>query len=121
MPDTTNPMVLSFSSADNRPASWGRDQVWATALALPGACGFCLLAGALLFDSRFAWHIGPRVGLACWVVAFFCAALSIHLYQGRPKSLWVKCCLALDWMGIVFSLTPPGWLVFVLALIASQR
>jgi hypothetical protein len=121
MPDATNPIVLSYSSPEQRPASWARDQVWATALALPGACGFCLLAGALLFESPLAWAIGPRAGLCCWVVAFFCAAFSVSLFKGRPKSPWVKCCLALNWTGIVFSLTPPGWIVFALALMVWQR
>ncbi len=120
MSKVPGPVVLSYQTPQKNPREAPFDQVWATALSLPGVCGFCLLAGALLMDSRLAWKIGPHAGIFIWAVAFICAVLSFFYFRGRPKTAWVKFCLTLNWIGVAFTVTPPGWIVLLLAIGAHQ-
>ena len=117
---TPEPLVSSYRTPQKDPKESPLDPVWATALSLPGVCGFCLLAGALVLGSRTAWRIGPRVGIFIWAVAFVSAVYSFCYFSGRPKSLWVKFCLTLNWLGVIFTVTPPGWIVLLLAICATQ-
>ena len=120
MPSTSNAQVLSYRAPGEDLKESPLDPAWATALALPGVCGFCLLGGALLFESRLAWKIGPHAGIVLWVVALGCAIYSFVYFRERRKSRWVKFCLALNLLGLVFTFTPPGWVVLMLAVVAPR-
>ena len=120
MPDMSEMPVLSYRTPQKSPEQSPLDPVWATVLSLPGVCGFSLLAGALVFWWRTAWDTGPRAGIFLWAVAFVCAIVSFFYFRGRPKSAWVKICLAMNWLGVAFTLTPPGWIVPALAITASR-
>lgn len=120
MPETSQPMVLSYLAPQDRSKESSLDAACAAALALPGLCGFGLLAGALLFESDLAWRIGPRVGIVLWVIAFACAVFSFVYFCGRRKSGWVTVCLVFNWLGVIFALTPPGWIVLLLALAGAE-
>ena len=119
MPDTHSPLVLSYHTPQKDPRESPLDPVWATALSMPGVCGFCLLGGALLAGSQVAWKIGPRAGIFLWAVAFVSAIYSFCHFSGRRKSGWVKFCLTLNWLGVLFTLSPGGWIVLLLAILGS--
>jgi hypothetical protein len=107
--------ILAYENALGRRRESRLDFLWALLLALPGVYGFALLIAALGFNSRLAWEIGPRVGLVLWAVAFASATYSFCYFRGRPKSVWTKCCLAMTWLGVIFTVTPPGWIILLLA------
>jgi hypothetical protein len=106
--------VLAYENALGQRRESRLDFLWATLLALPGVYGFALLIAALGFNSRLAWRIGPFIGLGLWAVAFVCAVYSFCYFRRRPKSTWTKCCLALNWLGVLFTIAPPGWIILML-------
>ncbi len=116
----TSSTILSYRVPSDDP-KWSRfDPLWAALLALPGLCGFSLLAGALLFHSELAWRIGPRVGLLIWASALVTAIVSFRYFTGRRKSVMTRICLLLNWAGIVFTILPSGWVILLMALMAAR-
>src|SRR4051794_36018149 len=89
----------------------GKGALLAAILAVPGVAGFCLLAGALLFHSDLAWAIGQKAGLCIWVIAFICAMISIYRFGSKPQPAWVFCCVVINMIGVIFTISPFGWWV----------
>jgi hypothetical protein len=112
--------ILAYGRPRNVRGESPQDVLWAALLSLPGLCGFSLLIGALILHSDLAWAIGPRIGIGVWGVAFACAIYSFRYFRGRRKSGWTKFCLALNWLGVIFTVTPPGWLILFLAIAAPR-
>ena len=107
--------VLAYENGLGQRRESRLDFLWALLLALPGICGFTLLIGALGFNSRLAWRIGPGIGLRVWAVALACAVYGFCYFRHRKKSLPIILCLAMNWLGVIFTITPPGWIILALA------
>jgi hypothetical protein len=105
------PSTLSYARPRKAAQDAGKGALLAAILAVPGVAGFCLLAGALLFNSRLAWSTGPKAGLWIWIVAFLCAIISIYLFQSKSQPWWVLVCVVINMIGVIFTLSPFGWLV----------
>lgn len=110
-----NAIALSHRAPGQDPKQSRWDPLWAALLALPGVAGFSLLVGALVFHSPIAWGIGPRNGLYLWAIAFISAIFSFWYFRCRRKSAGVILCLGLNWFGAIFTVTPPGWIIFGMA------
>jgi hypothetical protein len=111
---------VSYQNPWSGPLETSSDTIFAALMALPGVCGFALLIGALGLQSRIAWKIGPNIGLGLWLFAFICASYSFIYFRGKRKNNWVKLCLGLNWFGVAFTLTPPGWMICLMAIAASH-
>jgi len=107
--------TLSYAPPKQPAQDAGKGTLLAALLVAPGIAGLCLLAGALAFDARLAWKIGPAVGLCVWAVAFICAIVSIYLFQRKPQPPWVMICVVFNMIGVIFTLSPIGlWLAAML-------
>ena len=113
--------VLSYKTQEKLPKQ--PDPVIAMLLCLPGFTCWVLFFGVFLWSSAssrygFISREWFSLVLFLWLCAVVTAVISIAHYWGTRKPIYVKLCLLVNWAGLVFTLSPLGW-ISVMVLLGS--
>jgi hypothetical protein len=108
--------VLSYKSQERRVKS--PDPLAATLLCVPGVACWVLFFGVFLWKGAGSGKFGFierewfSAVILLWIVAVASAIFSIIHYRKMAKPVYVRFCLLVNWAGIVFTLSPLGWISF---------